>query len=209
MTGDANNLYQVQKKDITQAGAVLADAFQDDPVWAKAFAETAIDRQRIFFQSPVRFGLKYGTVRSISDGLEGIIVWAMGDHADMTFWRAIRCGSIINMMKMGMGLAGRMLKMQTAFKPLEADRKANMQGRSHLYLMIVGVGPDYQRQGFGRRLIGAAIEESEKIGIPLYVETSTESIVGIYEKLGFSVIRRIMMPVINLPQWEMIREPSG
>lgn len=43
------NLYRVQKKDITKAGAVLAGAFQHDPVWEKVVGEIKVDLQRIFF----------------------------------------------------------------------------------------------------------------------------------------------------------------
>jgi hypothetical protein len=37
MSGQTESPYKLKKKDIPKAGAVLADAFQYDPVWAKIF----------------------------------------------------------------------------------------------------------------------------------------------------------------------------
>ncbi len=45
MSGQIENLYKVQKKDIPKAGVVLADAFQHDPVWKKVLEEAKIVRK--------------------------------------------------------------------------------------------------------------------------------------------------------------------
>ena len=84
MSGQMENLYKVQKKDILKAGAVLADAFQHDPVWKKVLEEANIDQKRGFFEAPVRYCLKYGKVYATSERLEGIAAWAPSDFADMT-----------------------------------------------------------------------------------------------------------------------------
>ena len=39
-------------------------------------------------------------------------------------------------------------------------------------------------------------------------ETQTEQNVRFYENLGFRQLKRITLPIINLPQWELIREPG-
>jgi hypothetical protein len=93
MSGQVENLYKVEKKDIPKAGAVLADAFQQDPIWKRVLEETEIDMKRAFFQGPVRYCSKYGKAYATSEYLEGIAAWVPGDLADMTIWRMMRCGS--------------------------------------------------------------------------------------------------------------------
>jgi ribosomal protein S18 acetylase RimI-like enzyme len=201
------NLYKVQKKDILKAGAVLADAFQHDPVWKKVLEEANIDQKRGFFEAPVRYCLKYGKVYATSERLEGIAAWAPSDFADMTFWRAVRSGSFGSMMKMGIKMGTRLAQqMKPIFEPLEAYRNASMEGRVYVYLIIIGVASEFQGQGFGGKLLGALIEESEQAGVPIYLETATERNVRMYKRLGFRPLGQVTLPVINLPQWGMVRE---
>jgi len=210
MSGQIENLYKVQKKDIPKAGAVLADAFQHDPVWTKFFRDEAkIDQKGVLFESPIRYGLRYGEVYATSEHLEGIAVWFPEGLAAMTIWRLIRSGAIISGMK-AMKVCTRLAwKQGRIFKPLKVDKKTNMKGRQFIYLMIIGVASEFQRQGFGGKLLGALIEKSEQIGIPLYLEAATERNVRMYERLGFRLLNQVILPVINLPQWEMVREPKA
>ena len=69
------NLYKVQRKDIPKAGVVLADAFQNDPVWKVVLAGARIEQKRAFFGSAVRYGVSYGKAYATSEALEGIAAW--------------------------------------------------------------------------------------------------------------------------------------
>jgi len=209
MSGQIDNLYRVQKQDVPRAGVVLADAFQHDPIWQKFFKpETRIDQRGVLFESPIKFGLKYGAVYAPSERLEGIALWVPGDSADMTVWRLIRSGAIISGMKAMSVCTDLARKPGQILGPLEVDRNAHMKGRSYIYLMILGVATECQEQGFGTKLLSALIEESERARVPIYVETETERNVSMYERSGFRVIDQVPLPIIDLPQWEMVREPG-
>ena len=75
-------LYRVQKRDITQAGKVLADAFQHSPVWIKICeGESDLEKRfRALFEVTVRHCLTYGEVFAISERLEGVIAWVPGKY---------------------------------------------------------------------------------------------------------------------------------
>ena len=49
---------------------------------------------------------------------------------------------------------------------------------------------------------------SDQAGIPIYLETETENNVRLYEKFGFKTLDQRILPVVNLPVWEMKREPE-
>ena len=91
---------------------------------------------------------------------------------------------------------------------LDEDRKKNMGNRPHIYVMVVGVSQKFQNKGFGGKLVRQVLAESEKSGLPIYLETGTADNVSMYEHLGFKVIDKINIPKMNLPQWELIREPK-
>jgi ribosomal protein S18 acetylase RimI-like enzyme len=216
MPEQIKNLYRVQKKDITKAGAVLADAFQHDPFWIKLFeGEAKAKSDQIvgaFYESSIKYCLRYGEVYATSERLEGIVAWVPGDLVDMTIWRQIKSGAFITGMKammiMGARLGRKMGAMMRALEPVQAARIANMKGRPFIYLQILGVASELQGQGFGRKLLGALIEESEQVGVPIYTETSLEKALRVYKRFGFRLLNQITLPVYALPMWEMVREPG-
>jgi len=163
-------LYKVQRKNILKASAVLADAFQHDPLWNKIFeGESNIDLKfRACFEIPIKFCYKFGEVYATSKNLEGIAAWVPGNISHMTMWRMIRSGAIFPGMKIG-AKAGK--KMKPIFDPLEKDRKENMKGRFFIYLFIIGVATEFQGQGFAGKLLRALIDKCDKSLIPIYLET--------------------------------------
>ena len=201
-------LYKVQKGDIARIGKVLADAFQHDPLWKEIYeGESDFEKRfRAFFEVPVRYCLKYGEVYAPSEDLEGVVAWVPGKYADMTMWRIIRSGAMGAAIRMGSNASK---KMEPVFKPVTEDRNEHMAGHNFLYLLIVGIATELQGKGFGRKLIGAAIEKSEHERLQLYLETETEENVKMYEHFGFGLLKRITLPIVNLPMWEMVRKPKA
>ena len=197
-----DSLYRVQKKDVSRAAIVLVDAFQHDPVWNAVFGDAMLAQRAYAFEPPVRYCLKYGEVYAPSEALEGVAAWVPGTVADMTCWRILRSGAFWSGMKAGARIIS---KMKPIFRPIETDRRANMSGKPYIYLQVIGVAPAFQGQGFAGKLLRALIEKSEQTGVSLYLETETEANVSMYEHFGFAVIKRIVLPIIDLPMWEMTR----
>jgi ribosomal protein S18 acetylase RimI-like enzyme len=201
-------LYRVQKRDIVPASKVLADAFQSDPLWNKVYeGDPDIEKRfRALFEGAVRYCLKYGDVYAPSEDLEGVIGLVPGKYADMNVWRAIRSGTIGVGMRMGLNAA---MKMGTIFKPVVEDRREYMAGYAFLYVLVIGVATELQGKGFGRKLIDAAVEKSEREGLQIYLDTSTEENMKMYEHFGFKLLKRVTLPIVDLPMWEMVRAPTA
>lgn len=205
MSGQLKRLYVVRKKDIPGAVAVIREAFRDDPVWKEIFKdETKLDQKLdAFYETPLRYCLKYGKVFATSENLEGIAAWLPGEYAEITPCKMIFSGAIVPVIRMGSRMTK---KMKPIFKPIQEDRKEHMEGRSFIYLQIIGVAPEHQGKGYGKDLLRAVIEDSEDAGLPVYLETETEDNVKMYERFGFRLIRLINIPAVNLPLWGMVRE---
>ena len=215
MSRQIENLYKVQKKDIPKVGAVLADAFQHDPVWTTFFegeAKTKIDPiVGAFYESSTKYCLKYGKAYATSKNLEGIGAWVPGNLAEMTIWRQIRSGAFFTGMKavmMGNRLGLNMGAMMRILEPVQAARMSNMRDRQFIYLQILGVATKLQGQGLGKMLIQALIRDSEQSGVPVYTETTLENALMVYKKFGFKVLNQITLPVYNIPLWELVRETN-
>ncbi|MBN2039073.1 MAG: GNAT family N-acetyltransferase [Spirochaetes bacterium] len=208
MKPEINDLYRLNKSHITKAGIILGDAFKHDPVWNKVL-ENVPDpdrKRRLLFETPLRFGLKYGQVYAASPEMEGVAVIVPGELADMTFPRLIKSGAIISAIKLGSD-AGR--KMKPVGSTLTPDRNENMKGRPYVYLFAIGVAEEFQGKGFGKKMLHALIDSCSRAGLYLYLETETENNVELYKHFGFQLIKKVTIPKIELPMWELFRSPDN
>jgi len=201
-------LHEVRTEDLGPAAATLARAFEADPIWSKVFEGVRPEKMEVWFQGPVLYCREFGHVYATSKRLEGIAAVVPGEYSVMNMRRMMRAGSMRLGMRMGLQLMMRAPRMMRVFAPLEADRQEHMSGREYVHVMIVGVDPEHQGQGFGSKLLRALIEESDRTGVPLYLETETEDNRRMYEHFGFNLLREIVVPVVGLPMWEMLREPA-
>ena len=194
----SDNSYKIRKKDLQNAVNVLTDAFSEESMWKEVFKNE--EKNRALTEVMVRFCLKYGNVVSTSENIEGVMAIAPYDK-DMTTWRIIRCGAFF----LSMQIAGEAKIMQVLTKAVEEAKKSLNLG-PYIHLLIMGVSQEFQGKGFGGQLLRAVIEKAEIEELPIYLETQKEANVSLYEKYGFSVKKKVILPdPLNLPMWLMIR----
>jgi len=194
-----SDLYKIQKEDFKNAVNVLNNAFSEESMWKEVFNDE--DKNRILTEVMVRFCLKYGNVLATSDNLEGVMAIAPHDK-DMTALRVIRSGAFFLSMKISND-AKKMKVLSNAIE--EAKKSLNLD--QYIHLLIMGVSQEFQRKGFGGKLIRAVIEKAETERKSIYLETQKEENINFYEKYGFSVKKKIILPEpLNLPMWLMVRD---
>ena len=194
-----SDLYKIQKKDLKNAVTVLDNAFSEESMWKEIFNDE--EKNRALTEVMVRFCLKYGNVLSTSDNLEGVMAIAPHDK-EMTALRIIRSGAFLLSMKIS-SEAKIMKILSNAVE--EAKKSLNLD--PHIHLLIMGVSQEFQGKGFGGKLIKAVIEKAETERKPIYLETQKEDNINFYEKYGFSVKKKIILPEpLNLPMWLMVRD---
>lgn len=77
--------------------------------------------------------------------------------------------------------------LRKIYRYTDVWEKAHYKG-PHVYVYMLGVHPDHQRQGLGRRMMQAVIElAAGEDKLPVYLETVTESNVQFYKSLGMEV----------------------
>jgi GNAT superfamily N-acetyltransferase len=75
------------------------------------------------------------------------------------------------------------------------------------YLSIAGIKPAHQGQGLGADLLMKVLNETDKNGIPTYLETFTPRNIRFYERMGYKITKEVAEPVTGYPYWIMVREP--
>ena len=194
------DLYRLSSKGYSRASKVLGLAFQEDPIW-KAILKDDPDKFSLVFGVPLKYSLKYGVVYASSPNLEGIAAWLPSDYVKSGFFRLLMSGALWSAMKLGSKI-GKLI--QEVFEIITEDRETNMKG-TYLYLYVIGVAPEHQGKGIGSCLINNMLSYLPP-EIPIYLETETERNVSLYERLGFKVLKKIMVPSLQLPMWEMLHD---
>jgi GNAT superfamily N-acetyltransferase len=77
-----------------------------------------------------------------------------------------------------------------ALERLGAATDAAFPDQDASYIEAMGVRPDAQGRGHGRRLMDRIIKESERTQVGCYLATVTAN-VPFYEELGFCVLREV------------------
>ena len=194
-----SELFKIQKRDLKNAVDVLTDAFSKESMWKEVFTDE--EKNRILTEVMVRFCLKYGSVYATSENFEGIMALAPHDK-EMTTWTIVRSGAFFLSMK----IADEAKKMEVLNSAVEEAKKSLNLG-SHIHLLMMGVSQEFQGKGFGGKLLRALIEKAEAEKKSIYLETQKENNVKFYEKYGFSVKKKIILPEpLNLPMWLMVRQ---
>ena len=140
-------------------------------------------------------------VFSISKNFEGIMA-IIPHNKNMSAWTLFRSGAFFLSLK----IASESAKMKILSDTIE-EAKKSLNLDKYIHLLIMGVSQESQGKGYGGKLIKALVEKSEIERLPIYLETQKEENVGLYEKYGFSVKKKVVLPEpLNLPMWLMVRD---
>lgn len=87
-------------------------------------------------------------------------------------------------------------RMFSEFFPLLHDTKAEVLGArdpDSYYLVYLGTRTGSRGQGLAKKLIGSMLERADEENRTVYLESSNVKNVGLYENLGFEVVKRIVL----------------
>jgi ribosomal protein S18 acetylase RimI-like enzyme len=195
----------LQVSQIDEASAILANAFNDDPIFSYFISQS--DRSRInilktLWKIGLRDSLPYNHIYTTTRNIKGVAAWIPPGKSSLNI---LRWGTEVLTLVFQVGWRGvwRILSVITEF---EKYHKRDMP-QPHWYLSILGVAPATQGQGIGSLLLAPILQLADQQNLPCYVETSTEKAVRFYQKNGFEVLRTIELPKQNLQFWTMKREP--
>ncbi len=178
---------------------MLSGAFADDPVMNWAFGSTK-PVETLFREMISGCYLRHGFAH-IVDGAAATLWLPCGQAPKVNFIRELRiAGSILA--GGGIGAVRRSLSLADAVERSHPETP-------HYYLFAVGVAPDRQGRGLGRRIIAEGLAQADRHGAPAYLENSRARNTPLYESLGFCVRGDIPMPEGAPPLLPMWRDRRG
>lgn len=196
----AHPVERASAADVAGAVAALGAAF-DDYAWTRWIVPDDDHERRLtglFEITVARIGLCYGDVRvARCPHLGGTVVGASvvlrpDRPVPDTVWADI---APVEQRLLGDRLA--------AADEAEALCAPLRPAAPHLTVATLGVRPDHQGRGIATALVRTALDTSRALGVPVYLETSSESNVALYRRLGFEVTGQLRVAQDGPFVWAM------
>jgi GNAT superfamily N-acetyltransferase len=195
------SLRRASPEDVARLASVLADAFNDDPVFERLLPNERTRPQglRRYFHFELRtVGLARGSVWT-TDDLAGA---AISNGPGM--WRVPPRALFLHGPAFSRAFRLRLPRAATLLARVEAR---HVRGPHH-YFAAIGVAPDRQGQGLGRMLMAPTLELCDQAALPVYLEASSERNAALYERLGFQVLSELQYGA-SQPLRLMLRAPHA
>ncbi|MGW8136716.1 GNAT family N-acetyltransferase [Sphingomonas zeae] len=193
------NIREAGARDRAAVATMLGRAFADDPAMSYIFPDAA-DRAR---RLPRLFGLLFDSdavgMRLVSQDADAGTFWRPPGQAHVPTMAFVR-RLIPVLHALGASLP-RAMRLGDAVE-------AHFPSEPFWYLHIAGVDPARQGRGLGGASIRAGLARCDADGVSAYLETATESNVGLYARLGFELTGEWSVPKGGPRFWSMMR-PVG
>jgi ribosomal protein S18 acetylase RimI-like enzyme len=203
-TSDVTRIVRaLTRADVKPASAMMARAFDDDPLMAWIFPDVPMRRRRLpaFFAASMRnSGLRHpGTELVVAGGqVAGCASWLPPEAWMPSAWQQM------------LALPGYVRTLGSRLNVATASYGVLLRvhpRRPHWYLAGIGTDPPLQGTGIGGELMRSRLARCDAAGMPAYLESSKESNVPFYERHGFTVTRELTVPDGGPTLWLMWREP--
>lgn len=196
----------LRRDQVEQAAAMLARAFQDDPLNRFFLPDAARRRQHLptVFAWFLRGGLRDGEVLCLGPVL-AVVIWTPPQMTSETQpkasetaeaeWREVIRSFTADEQERLERLVGYIKAMHTRMMP-----------DPHAQLLVIGVEPAHHGRGLGSALIAPTLARWTAAGIPCYLDTANVDNVRFYERHGFRVLEEGVVPGSSLRIWAMRRD---
>jgi ribosomal protein S18 acetylase RimI-like enzyme len=193
---------RAEAADLPGLARMLTRAFLDDPVVVWSCRSDRL-RPRVLERI---FGMRLRDLHAhgeiwTTDDLASAAVWAPPDR-----WRTTTRQDIVYASTL---LHPRLvLRMPMVVRGLLGIEAMHPEQPPHWYLAILGTDPSAQGRGLGSAMMAPILEDCDRDGIPIYLETSKERNIAFYARHGFRVTGERRLPRGPLV-WPMWRDPRG
>ncbi|APX67719.1 GNAT family N-acetyltransferase [Sphingomonas sp. gentR] len=186
--------------DRAAVAAMLGRAFADDPAMSYIFPDPAERAKRLPRLFALLFDSDAAGMRLVAQGEEAATFWRPPGQAHVSTMAFVR-RLIPVLHALGTSLP-RAMRLGDAIE-------AHFPAEPFWYLHIAGVDPAQQGRGLGGASIRAGLARCDADGVSAYLETATESNVGLYTRLGFQLTGEWSVPKGGPHFWSMIRPVGG
>jgi ribosomal protein S18 acetylase RimI-like enzyme len=195
------DIVRLDDSRLSEASAVLARAFHDDPAWVWLFPDTERRARVLPWLFRIGFDVTSADVWATSGAVLGAARWLPPGRSPMRVGPTLRA-LVATPFRLGTATAA-FLSYGRAVESLRAETAPG----PHWYLAGIGVDPAEQRHGVGSALLAPGIEAAARDRLPVVLLTNNDANLSFYERNGFEVVREGETPEGGPHAWAMVRSP--
>ena len=190
------------------AGAVLARAFQEDPIQTAMFPDPSRRAAvlPVIFTALIRAAKASDGHVMTTSGCAATAVWSPPGTEIRTTAVLRAYGFDVVRMVRYTPISSTPATMNL-FATMARRRKAHVP-EPHWYLATLGVDPSRHGQGLGSMLVREGLDRADTDGARTYLETETVDNVRFYRSLGFKVVEELTVGRRRVHLWLMTRDPD-
>lgn len=191
-----------RRRDVRQMGAVLARAFERDPVMMWMVPDDATRERALarMFATMVRHHYLRTGAPEVAGG-DHVGAAALWDPPGK--WKQSRLQEL-RMMPGFIRAFGRHVQRGQLVSDLMKEKHPE---EPHWYLAVIGSDPTVRGTGFGQALMRSRLDRCDAEYAPAYLESSNPDNIPYYERFGFTVTGEIRLPEGGPSLWPMWRRP--
>jgi ribosomal protein S18 acetylase RimI-like enzyme len=193
--------------DIPKAGEMLARSFHNDPMTCHLLPDAGKRRSLSArsYQCLLRYGIHCGEVVANSANLEGVAIWLPPEAAHGSLAKLLRACLFTLPLTAGPSF---FLRFLSYHQHLDRLRREHTPFR-HWYLQLLGVDPSHQGRGYATALVNPMLARFDREGLPCCLDTMNADNVRFYERFGFRVAAKSLVPKTQIGLWLMARGAGG
>jgi ribosomal protein S18 acetylase RimI-like enzyme len=182
---------------IQQAAQIMVRAFAADPLIPYLLPNPAdrSERALAYYAANLRHGVLYGEAFA-TPGFEGAVTWLKPHQTNWSQDKLNKSGMGQMAQLFGDDAWGRFWQLVSLPMPKAPE--------PNWYLLLLGVEPGHQRQGFGHRLIAPLLTQADAGGETIRLETNNEHSLPFYKREGFELKYAGQVNAV-MPQWALER----
>jgi GNAT superfamily N-acetyltransferase len=192
-----------RRADVRTLSRTLGRAFHDDPVmmWMLPDATARARGLPRMFATMTRHHFLRGGGAEVASRHSAIGAAALWDPPGA--WKESRLEALL--MMPGFMLAFRS-RASVGEEVAETMKRVHPQ-EPHWYLAVIGSDPAVRGKGFGQALMHSRLDRVDAEHAPAYLESTKPENVPYYQRFGFEVTGKIVLPNGGPTMWPMWRNP--
>lgn len=206
----SSDVVQLQNSQVSDAGLIAAQAFENDPVFTYIISddrEFRLQSLTWLMNRVITYSTQYNHVYTTPD-LEGIAAWLPPGKISSNPLQLLKMAWDLQLYALPTKIRwSRLGRCLTLLSAVEQAHQQDMGDSPHWYLGLMIVNPECQGRGVGSRLLQPILQRASNEGLVCYLDTFTEQAVRFYQKNGFEIVQVQKIASDAPPFWTMKRNP--